>query len=231
MFYIKLADLKIKIENKYEYISDMCKDYLTDGGNENFSLSVTQEEILREQAGQEGFPLGYLESLAIYRKIAEMLPAYGGFLMHGAVITYEDTGIAFLARSGVGKTTHIVNWKKLFGDKVKPVNGDKPLVRLIDNNVFVYGTPWAGKENVHRNTRAILKKICFIERDVNSSVTEISKKEAFERFLPQVYLDKNYTAFGVIDECFKKCEFYLIKCNRDISSAQTAFDGIMTKGL
>lgn len=168
MFVICLAELNIAIENKYDYIKAMCRDYITDN-KANFCVFASDEEIQAENKGT-GVDKGYLESLAIYRKIAEKVLEYNGFLMHGAVVEVNKCGVAFLARSGVGKSTHTKLWKELLKNEMTIINGDKPLVRIMDGKIFTYGTPWAGKENIHTNTKTELRKICFIERAEKMSV-------------------------------------------------------------
>ena len=67
MITVSIADLTIKIENKYKYIEKQAEDYLVPDTTPDFSVSVTDEEILAEgDAGK--FSVGYLEYLAIYRK-------------------------------------------------------------------------------------------------------------------------------------------------------------------
>ncbi len=46
-----------------------------------------------------------METLALLRKVAEVLPEKDGFLMHGAVIQWKDKAYMFTAPSGTGKTT------------------------------------------------------------------------------------------------------------------------------
>ena len=222
MFYIELAGLKIKIENKYDYICDLCKDYIVvNDKNVDFSVSASDEEILSEQT--DDYPLGYLESLAVYRKIAERFTDYNGFLMHGAVIDFDEgTGIAFLAHSGVGKSTHINYWKTYYGNRVQPVNGDKPIIRIIDNKIYAYGTPWAGKERLQRNARVELKKICFIERAKENSCRPLGKNEILKKIIDQVYMDKSMKVFSMLGTIIETCEFYLIGCNMDVSAASVA---------
>lgn len=228
MFIVRLAELNICIENKYEYIHNMCKDYLTKGPAD-FSVSVSEEEIMAEDKGP-GFDRGYLESLAIYRKIAKKMLDYNGFLMHGVTVDVRGLGIAFLAKSGVGKSTHVSLWKKLLGDEMTIVNGDKPLVRISGNNIFSYGTPWAGKENIHTNTKTYLKKICFIERSEKNECLPMEKGAVMERLVNQIYIPKDglrlYLTLEYIDILIEQCDFYLIKCNTDISAAKTAYEVI-----
>ena len=228
MFVICLAELNIGVENKYNYIYDMCVDYITDNAPD-FVVSASDDEIMEEDKGK-GFDKGYLESLAIYRKIAERVIGYNCFLMHGVAVDVEGCGVVFLGKSGMGKTTHAKLWKEFLKDRMVIVNGDKPLVRIIDGKIFAYGTPWAGKENIHTNTKTPIRKICFIERSENNGCLPIKKDLVIERLIKQIYIPKDRTLlisiFEYIGILIEKCDFYLIKCNTDISAAKIACEGI-----
>lgn len=228
MFVVRLAELNIGIENKHDYIRNMCADYITEN-TPDFIVSASESEIAEEDRGR-GFDSGYLESLAVYRKIAERIVEYDGFLMHGVFGDVAGCGIAFLARSGVGKSTHAAHWKTLLEDKLTIINGDKPLVRRIGDKIFAYGTPWAGKENIHVNTKAELKKICFLERSEENECIPMGKRAVFERLIKQVYIPKDKMKLSLtldyLDALIDKCDFYLIRCNADKSAAQTAYEGL-----
>lgn len=228
MFVVRLAELNIGIENKYEYVKAMCRDYITKD-KADFCVSASDDEI-RAEGKETDFDNGYLESLAIYRKIAEKVIEYNGFLLHGVVVEVDKCGVAFLARSGVGKSTHVMLWKELLNGKLTIVNGDKPLVRIIDGKILAYGTAWAGKEKIHTNTKTELRKICFIERSEKNECIHMKKDMIFERLIKQVFLPKDkslvYLTLDYLGNLIEKCDFYLIKCNTDISSAKTAYEGI-----
>lgn len=230
MFNICLAEIIVQIDNKYPYIKNLCKDYIVQGGLENFSVSLTDAEIDAEDDGS-GFDRGYLESLAIYRKIAEKIIEYDGFLMHGAVIEADDNGIAFLAKSGVGKTTHVRLWQQLLGDKMTVVNGDKPLVRMIDGKVYAYGTPWAGKENIQTNKAVELKKICFIERAENNECFLVQKTNVFEKLIVQIYRPSNaellLKTMDLIEMLIEKTQFFIVRCNTKLSAAEISSEVLL----
>ena len=224
MFIVRLAELNIGIENKYEYIYNMCVDYITDN-TPDFSISVSDNEIMAESNGTIQHK-GYLESLAIYRKIAEKTLDYRSFLLHGVVADVDGCGIALLAKSGIGKSTHAKLLTELLKDRICIINGDKPLIRIIEGKIFAFGSPWAGKENIHTNTKTELKKICFIERAKENQCLHMEKKEVFERLINQVYIPKDKRLLCLtleyINELIEKCDFYLIRCNTDISAAETS---------
>lgn len=230
MFDIMLAEVSIRIDNKYEYIREMCRDYITDKAPE-FTVSATDEEILRENDGYEDdFPPFYLETLAIYRKIAEKLAEYNAFLIHGVLMSCEDRGILLCAESGTGKSTHAGLWLSLLGEKCEIINGDKPLVRIIDGIAYAYGTPWCGKEEINKNVRVTLDNICFIERAEENSVPAVPKSEILARLLPCIHIPEEGGIISVldsIDAAARRAHFWRILCNMDISAAKTAYDAIM----
>lgn len=231
MFDVRLAELNIRIENKYPYIEKMCGDYIISGCECDFSVSATREEMKRE-ANEDCNDLPYLETLAVYRKIAEKLLEYNGFLLHGVLLETAGQGIAFCARSGTGKSTHVFLWKKLLGDKCEIINGDKPLVRIIDGKVYAYGTPWCGKEGIQKNAKTSLRSLCFIERGEKNELTKLRQNEVFPRLTTQIYMPKDNGAkmlktLELADVFVKNTTSYVMKCNMDISAAEVAYNGIV----
>lgn len=230
MFVIRMAELNIGIDNKYDYIENFCALYIINSDKTDFTVSASDFEIESERNAPEN-PVGYLEALAIYRKIADKIIEYDGFLLHAAVLDFCGEGIAFLAKSGVGKSTHIKLWKSLFGDKALVVNGDKPIVRKIDGVFYAYGTPWAGKEGWQTNTKTELKKICFLKRAAENKTEKIEKAESLNLLLGQIYIKKEKSLYlsellDLVGELISSSEFYRVECNTNISAAKIACEGM-----
>lgn len=231
-FDIKIAELTVKIEHEYDVIRQMCNDYIIpDTQNTDIYADASKNELLREAEALSYYPDEHLETLAIYRKIAERLPEFDALLMHGAVIEYNNQAVAFLAHSGVGKSTHISLWRAMLGEKCKIINGDKPIIRKKDGKFFAYGTPWCGKEHWGRNAYAPLKAICFIERDIENSIAPMEKQDALSPFLSQVYIpelgiENKLKGFDVLDSLITETPIYKLKCNKNPDAAETAFKGI-----
>ena len=229
MIKIKIADLTIGIDNKKSYTKEICADYLTDERQTDFQVSAAREEILAEDDGS-GFTEGYLESLAIYLKIAEKIGEYDGFLMHSVVLDVDGKGVAFSAKSGTGKSTHAAYWGKLLGDRCTVVNGDKPLVRIIDGRVFAYGTPWCGKEFLHTNMRTELKAFCLINRSEDNHVVPMKPRTALTSLIAAVYHSPNQANYErtleLMDFFLERVKFYGIYCNMSLDAARTAYNAI-----
>ena len=233
MIKIKIADFIIEIDNRYDFIATLCKDYITDeGATDIFVSAVTDEELALEdaQSEQKGLPCGYIESVCVYRKIALAVLERDAILIHSAVIEVDGMAYAFLARSGTGKSTHISLWKKALGDKVQIVNGDKPIYRYIDGAWYAYGTPWCGKEGWQRNTRARLKAFCYIERGATNSIEKIAPSESATRLMKQILIpremDKMAKTFEIADEILKNTPSWLLKCNISTEAAIVAYEAM-----
>lgn len=230
MFTIRIADLNFRIENKYEHIKNMCRDYIVSDDEYDLYINPTEEEIANEGTVGE-FSMAYYESLAVYRKIAEWLPSHDGFLMHGVLFEVDGRGILLCARSGVGKSTHMALWKQLLGDGCRVINGDKPLIRITDDKVYAYGTPWCGKEGINLNAKTILTDICFIERNETNITEKFTDNDIIPRLFKQIYLPKadGIQKLKVLDLAGKVMEsvsFWKIRCNKDIEAARVAYEAL-----
>ena len=230
----KIADFVIDFKNKYRRIEKMCADYKCDDSlTPDFVIEVDEADLSAERAVSEcDFHPAYLESICAYRKLALQLPLNDALLLHGVIISCEGRGIAFVARSGVGKTTHTMLWQKNFKDSMVIINGDKPIIRFFDGVPYAYGTPWAGKEGIQVNDRVELTDICFIERDEKNSTTLIEdKSKYFNLFMNQVLRPSDPVAamntLELIDGLISKCNFWSIKCNVSDEAAQIAHNTII----
>ena len=142
MFDIEIAKIHIRIDNTYAYVYYLCREYIVNQCEApDLYIQVSEEEIANEIAMAEtAVSKDYAEGVCVYRQICQQLPErFQSFLMHAAVIEYQGEGYAFAAHSGTGKSTHIALWKKHFGDEVHIVNGDKPILRFIDDRLYAFG--------------------------------------------------------------------------------------------
>ncbi len=191
---LALAGFRVLMETRYDFLYEQCKDYLADfsPSEAEITVSATSEELEKEieqslSIGMEATP-GYAESICLYRNLCVQLPQKNAMLLHAAVISDGKYAYAFTAPSGTGKSTHIRMWRKAFGESVFVVNGDKPLMRLVDGVWRVYGTPWCGKEGWNTNTDMPLAGICFLSRDAENHIHRMLPIEAVPALMRQVVL-------------------------------------------
>ena len=104
-------------------------------------------------------------------------------LIHASLVRQNGYGYAFIAKSGTGKSTQVSMWLRyLKGCDL--MNDDNPIVRIIGDQVYVYGSPWSGKTPCYRNVKAKLGAITRIDRAPKNWVEKLPPIEAFASLLP-----------------------------------------------
>ena len=218
------AGFVFSIRNASDIFKQNAIDYsvLNKVFDESFSIFFDDLNTWKRPLSPNNY--AYYENPAIYRKIAEWLPLHDAFVLHSACFDVDGVGVAFAAHSGTGKTTHMLLWQKLLGDRMTIVNGDKPIVRFFDEEahsmsneqltisneqlgmsnsslqndhsqlIYAYGTPWNGKEHLGCNMRTPLKHICFIERAEQNSCQPMDRSDAINRIMNQVYMPSDPAA-------------------------------------
>jgi hypothetical protein len=141
-------------------------------------------------------------------------------------------GVAYLftARSGTGKSTHTRLWRECFGDRCTMVNDDKPLLRISDGGVTVYGTPWNGKHRLGNNVSAPLRAICLLTRAEDNSIAPITVSEAMPHIFTQVNRPEDPDLLRrtvlLIDTLMHSVGLYRLGCNMSREAAHVAYDGM-----
>ncbi len=252
----RLAELNIEVTSLHEAVHRLCSDYrLEDPGNGAADLCVeTEPEDIafeRQRSEQEdhlgGIPIrefsdGYLETLAVYRKIAERLPERDRLLFHGSCVAVDGWGYLFTAASGTGKSTHARLWRELLGERAVMVNDDKPIIRIGGadgsaaagsagpESITIYGTPWDGKHRLSSNISAPLKAICILQRGTENVIRPVKNSEAWPMLLQQCYRPLDGEAMqktlSLLDRLGASVRLWRLACNMDISAAKTAFEAM-----
>ncbi len=225
---LSLAGLNVEAKTRLGFVEQLTADYRSTSEEVDLTVEVTDDDIRSEAMASEiKYGAGYLESIALYRKIAEQLPFFDAVVFHGAVIAYKGRAYAFTARSGVGKTTHIRLWLERFGDKVHVLNGDKPILRVIDGVVYAAGTPWRGKEGYGIAEMLPLEAVAFIGRAETPSATKITTSDALTRFASQVYIPNEPRAalksLSVLNKIISGVKLYDVGATMDPESAEVSF--------
>ena len=104
-------------------------------------------------------------------------------LIHASLVRNNNFGYAFIAKSGTGKSTQVSMWlRHIAGSDL--MNDDNPIIRCIDNEFWIFGSPWSGKTPCYRNIKARLGAITRIDRTTINSVDKLPPIQAFASLLP-----------------------------------------------
>lgn len=150
-FWTKLADEPLWLKVRWPYTFDLFDHYLITPAEADVQeyRALMQEQGLdpeqpfqaddadlarvrsyNEEENPDGFPDAYIESLALYQNITELLLARDVMQFHCSALEMDGRAYLFTAPSGTGKSTHVRLWRQVFGARVTVINDDKPLVRL-----------------------------------------------------------------------------------------------------
>ena len=104
-------------------------------------------------------------------------------MIHASVIKHKERGYLFLGKSGTGKSTHSRLWLEHISDS-ELLNDDNPVVRIIDDRVMVYGSPWSGKTPCYQNRKVEIGAFVRIQQKPNNSITLNSLSQSFALLKP-----------------------------------------------
>lgn len=239
VFTLRLAGVLIEVHALHESTRTFCGEYLASGeADERVYLSQEDIDAERVRAARQneldGVPVhnysdSYLETLALYRKIAEVIIAYDAVVFHGCVLAVDGWAYVFSAPSGTGKTTHARYWLRLVeGSHV--LNGDKPLLRLRDGAVFACGTPWQGKECMGCNEDLPIAGVCLLERSTHPHIEPIGFADAVDGLIRQTHRPRDpegvVRCMGVLGELGTSVPLYRMGCTLDDSCALLSYEAM-----
>lgn len=103
-------------------------------------------------------------------------------LIHASVTMKDGKGYLFLGKSGTGKSTHSQLWLKHIPE-TELLNDDNPAVRLINDEVIVYGTPWSGKTPCYKNKQVPIGAFVKLEQYPENIIRREPPLKAFATLL------------------------------------------------
>ena len=242
-FVIKIVGTMIEVHASDFCVYNMCNEFISEN-KAYHSIIITSEDIVFErekairEAELEGLPSreyseAYLETIALQRKITEILFDHDTLLFHGSVIAVDGQAYLFTAKSGTGKSTHTRFWREVFGDRAIMVNDDKPFLRITQEGVIAYGSPWNGKHGLGNNIHVPLKAICILERGEENRIQPITPQEALPMLMQQSQRPQNrknlLKYMELVDQLSQKTEFYRMSCNMDPEAAVVAYEAMSGK--
>lgn len=173
-FFAKITGTVIRYQTVNWNTRQYFEEFLTDSVNiALMPVCVTREDF------HHLFPEGCYEQMTADQEFALLGEKTSDYLMihhdtvmfHGVAVSYRGRGVIFTGPSGVGKSTHYLYWKLLYGDEVQIINGDKPFMAFKENGeIMLYPGPWKGKENFGQNRIARLWRIVYLEQNQEDQI-------------------------------------------------------------
>lgn len=191
---IKIAGIPIENSLLYNDTARFLKDF-TCKDKPLISVGVTEAEIQNARNFDGVFVSesgdADIEFALLYGKISDSLLKYSRVGFHGVAFMWKQRAWIITALSGVGKTTQYVQWKRLCGDEVEIINGDKPFCEFADDGIIVHSSPWAGKERLYQKISGKLGGIILLEQSRENKIKQLSPREVAGKLFIQFLFGRN----------------------------------------
>lgn len=225
----KIADIVCELDTSYEETAHWYKPYLTDEPLDfPRTISVSSKDIDYLIENGNNITPAIAENMILCNKFNYLLLRFNGSYIHSSALMYDSKVYLFSGKSGVGKSTHTSRWLRLFPNKTKIINDDKPSFRIIDGKCIVYGTPFAGGTDVQINEKGELGGVVFLEQSTENRLVRLSPKEAITELMEQTPVKRTVKMADVMlslhSELIGKYPFYKLYCADNDESVSVAFD-------
>jgi hypothetical protein len=104
-----------------------------------------------------------------------------GAIIHGCGIDCDGTGILFAGESGAGKSTLANLWNRVDGADV--LSDDRTLVRQINGELRMFGTPWHGEAKFGAARGVRLQKIFFLHHGQKNEAQPLTVSGSVQKLL------------------------------------------------
>lgn len=223
----KIADLIVEYEPKFDILKEYSKKFIDDVNEKtDIKICITEEMIqkVKNKAIKEPdiyfVPIDYVEYRETEKILYKELLNYDAFLLPASTVVIDDEAYIFSTSLAEGKSTHTALWLKYLKNK-KPyiMNDGRTAIRIIDNEIYAYGTPFSGEYNIGENKKAKLKAISFLEK---SKINFIEKEKKIDRIVDLLLNHSaNYNLnigdmsrlINIVDSISRKISIYRLSCN------------------
>lgn len=145
--------------------------------------------------------------------------------IHTSVIQYKERTVLFLGESGTGKSTHTRLWREHIEGAVL-LNDDSPILRIVDGEVRMFGSPWSGKTPCYKQENYPLAACVRLSQAPYNKIQRLNIPQAYGALHPSCPPDFAYDSAlydyigGTIGEVLSKVPIYHLACLPDADAAR-----------
>lgn len=156
--------------------------------------------------------------------------SFDTLMVHASVIAYAGNGYMFLGKSGTGKSTHSSLWLKYI-EGAELLNDDNPVVRVIDGNAYVYGSPWSGKTPCYKNECLPLGAVVRLSQAPHNRIRPLKGLEAFASLMPACSCmrwdgDSVSKLYKTVEKAIAAADLYHLECLPDEEAAKVCHHAV-----
>lgn len=114
---------------------------------------------------------------------AQAVLMHSAVSVHASAVVSGGKAVLFMGSSGTGKSTHSRLWLENVPD-TRLLNDDNPIVRIVDGEAMVYGSPWSGKTPCYLDESAPIAAMVRLAQAPENRFSRKSDVESFSILLP-----------------------------------------------
>lgn len=240
---LAIAEIPFCIDIRFSDYASLYEPFVTEL-EPKFTVSISEEEIesakkyyfnryphLMEENGDHID--SYVEHMVLGVKISDELIRYNRIMFHALAFIFKNRAWLLTAQSGVGKTTQYILLKRLFGDEITILCGDKPFLEYKgQGKVFVHPSPWNGKENIGRTVSAPLGGIFVLNRSDGNAIEEMTSSQSISELYSQLVFSANdehqiAESFWLLQKIMSSAPVCLFHKLADDASARLCYDKML----
>lgn len=223
----EIAGLKVEMNPKFHRLKRQSEEYLSSGEPVLWLRPDLYNEPAFEKRTAEDSEYIYASA-----EFCRQIIPFGRFFLHASAVVLDGEAYLFSAPSGTGKSTHTALWLKQF-DGSYILNDDKPVISTENKLITVWGTPFAGKTDLHINRKVPLKAICFLSQGDEDTINCVTEEKAIALILNNTYRPKNgenmNLLLDMIEKVVETADIFEMSCKNEPAAAEMSYGAMKGK--
>ena len=196
-----------------------------------FHIDLKRHDIVSNIVCQSALDISLLR-FGLWMMFGVVLSENSAIAIHSSVIVSRERGVLFLGESGTGKSTHTRLWRENI-EGATLLNDDSPIVRIVDGNALVFGSPWSGKTPCYKNLSYPIAGFCRLSQAPHNLIRRLHPLAAIGALLPScppAFAHDDYLQDGIcntLGSLLKQVGAYHLECLPDKAAAELSFNTII----
>ena len=219
---VKLAGLPMEIGLQYSKYLYIFAPFASEEPPRAFA-SVSPDELARAAAWYPEGGAAYAEMMELCPRVSDALLPFGRLVFHALAFEWQGRVWLLTGPSGAGKTTHYLRWKLRYGEELRLLNGDKPLLEIPpEGAITVHPSPWYGKEGMQQYFSGPLGGIILLEKAAENRMRRMTPREAAGCLFTQLLITRR--ACALEQALLERTPLWLLQNRGDSAAAELCRD-------
>ena len=226
---VKLAGLPMEIGLQYSKYLYIFAPFASEEPPMAFA-AISPDELVRAAAWYPEGGAAYAEMMELCPRVSDALLPFRRLVFHSLAFEWRGRVWLLTGPSGAGKTTHYLRWKLRYGEELRLLNGDKPLLEIPpEGAITVHPSPWYGKEGMQQYFSGPLGGIILLEKAAENRMRRMTPREAAGCLFTQLLItrrdaDSVRRACALEQALLERTPLWLLQNRGDSAAAELCRD-------